>query len=110
MNEVDRQSHSHAREVMLVISIQTLPGKRHEQIAAYERLAPTVRAEPGCLQYDLHPVVGDENGFVLIERWASADALAAHDMTPHMIANDAQSPTFRAAPAKVVRLAPGSLA
>ncbi|KEZ07057.1 antibiotic biosynthesis monooxygenase [Burkholderia sp. MSh2] len=96
--------------MLLVISIQTLPGKRHEQIAAFERLAPVVRAEPGCLQYDLHPVVGDEHGFVLIERWASEQALAAHDVTPHMIANDAHGPTFRAAPANVLRLAPDSLA
>ncbi|VWD51812.1 antibiotic biosynthesis monooxygenase [Burkholderia lata] len=110
MNGVDRQSRNNEHEVLLVISIQTMPGKRHEQIAAYEHLAPVVRAEPGCLQYDLHPVVGDENRFVLIERWASADALAAHDVTPHMIANDARSPAFRAAPATVLRLAPGSVA
>ncbi|AFQ51509.1 putative quinol monooxygenase [Burkholderia cepacia] len=110
MNEVDRRSRSSEHEVLLVVSIQTLPGKRHEQIAAFERLAPIVRAEPGCRQYNLHPVVGDENGFVLIERWASAQALAAHDVTPHMIANDARTAAFRAAPAKVLRLAPDSVA
>ncbi|MBZ5789490.1 antibiotic biosynthesis monooxygenase [Burkholderia contaminans] len=110
MNEVDHQGRSSADEVLLVISIQTLPGKRHEQIAAYEHLAPIVRAEPGCLQYDLHSVADDENRFVLIERWASAAALAAHDATPHMVANDARSPGFRAAPATVVRLMPERVA
>jgi quinol monooxygenase YgiN len=98
------QSRNNEREVMLVILIETSPGKRREQIAAYEKLAPVVRAEAGCLQYDLHCVNSDENQFVLIERWASAEALAAHDVTPHMIAADAHSPTFRAAPARVLQL------
>ncbi|MGU7770507.1 putative quinol monooxygenase [Burkholderia sp. MR1-5-21] len=110
MGEVNHHSRSSDLEVMLVISIQTIPGKGHEQIAAYEKLAPIVRAEQGCLQYDLHAVVGDDNSFVLIERWASAEALAAHDVTPHTIAADAHSPSFRAAPARVLRLAPDSLA
>lgn len=87
-----------------------MPGKGREQIAAYEKLAPIVRAEPGCLQYDLHAVVGDEDRFILIERWASTEALAAHDVTPHMIAADAHSPTFRAAPAQVLQLTTNSLA
>lgn len=110
MNESNHCSRSSESEVMLIVSIQTLPGKGHEQIAAYEKLAPVVRAEAGCLQYDLHAVVGTEDRFVLIERWVSADALAAHDVTSHMIAADAHSPSFRAAPAKVVQLNSESLA
>jgi len=110
MSERDHRNPKSEREVMLVISIQTLPGKGHEQIVAYENLAPTVRAEPGCLQYDLHSVIGDEDRFVLIERWSSEEALAAHDVTPHMMAADAHSPTFRAAPASVLRLASTSIA
>ncbi|MGY4730423.1 putative quinol monooxygenase [Burkholderia pyrrocinia] len=110
MSEVNHHSRNSELEVMLVISIQTLPGKGHEQIAAYEKLAPIVRAEHGCLQYDLHAVVGDDNRFVLIERWASTEALAAHDVTPHMIAADAHSPSFRATPAQVLQLASDSLA
>ena len=104
------QSRNSEHEVMLVILIEVQPGKRHEQIAVFENLAPIVRAEPGCLQYDLHPVVGDSNRFVLIERWASTEALSAHNVTPHMIAADANSPTFRAAPAKVLQLGSISVA
>ncbi|MGN6649591.1 putative quinol monooxygenase [Trinickia sp.] len=110
MNELNHCSRSSESEVLLVISIQTLPGKGHEQIAAYEKLAPVVRAEAGCLQYDLHAVVGADDSFLLIERWASAAALAAHDVTPHMIAADAHSPSFRAGPAKVMQLSSNSLA
>ncbi|WNM49789.1 putative quinol monooxygenase [Kitasatospora sp. CM 4170] len=84
--------------------ITTLPGRGSEQAAAFERLAPIVRAEPGCLQYDLHRVSGEPDRFVLIERWESEAALAAHDATPHMVEADAASPAFRAGPAEVVRL------
>jgi quinol monooxygenase YgiN len=110
MSKADHHRRNSQREVMLVVTIQTVPGKSHEQIAAYEKLAPIVRGEQGCLQYDLHAVVGDDDRFVLIERWASTEALATHDVAPHMIAADAHSPSFRAAPAQVLRLAADCLA
>lgn len=97
-------------EVKLMILIQTKPGRGAEQIAAFRELAPVVRAEEGCLQYDLHPVAGDDDRFVLLERWTSKDALAAHDATTHMIAADAHSPTFRAGPATVLQLGAKSIA
>ncbi|MFD9409120.1 putative quinol monooxygenase [Streptomyces sp. NPDC059989] len=96
--------------IQLVILITTLPGRGREQVEAYERLAPIVRAEDGCLQYDLHRVTGDPDRFVLIERWSSKSALAAHDATPHMIEADAASPAFRAGPAEVIELTAAPLA
>ncbi|WP_251071759.1 putative quinol monooxygenase [Streptomyces sp. ISL-43] len=87
-----------------MILITTLPGRGREQIDAYERLAPVVRAEEGCLRYDMHQVSGDPDRFVLVEQWSSKAALAAHDATPHMIEADAASPAFRAGPAEVVEL------
>ncbi|MBT2447714.1 antibiotic biosynthesis monooxygenase [Streptomyces sp. ISL-43] len=90
--------------VRLMILITTLPGRGREQIDAYERLAPVVRAEEGCLRYDMHQVSGDPDRFVLVEQWSSKAALAAHDATPHMIEADAASPAFRAGPAEVVEL------
>ncbi|MET9397062.1 putative quinol monooxygenase [Kitasatospora sp. NPDC002965] len=99
-----------SQPIKLVILITTLPGRGREQIAAFERLAPIVRAEPGCLQYDLHQVSGEPDRFVLIERWSSKETLAAHDVAPHMIEADAASPTFRAGPAEVIQLVAEPLA
>ncbi|MFD7258184.1 putative quinol monooxygenase [Streptomyces sp. NPDC059874] len=99
-----------SQPVQLVIHISTLPGRGSEQVAAFERLAPIVRAEDGCLQYDMHQVTGEPDRFVLIERWASKEALAAHDVTPHMIEADAASPAFRAGPAEVIELVAAPLA
>ncbi|MEV7520297.1 putative quinol monooxygenase [Streptomyces sp. NPDC091371] len=99
-----------SQQVQLVILISTLPGRGREQVAAFERLAPIVRAEEGCLQYDMHQVSGEPDRFVLVERWASQQALAAHDATPHMIEADAASPAFRSGPAQVIELAAAPLA
>jgi quinol monooxygenase YgiN len=91
-------------EVRLVVMINTQPGKGAEQRAAFEKLAPLVRAEHGCLHYDLHPVVGNPDSFVLIEKWASKDALAAHLVAAHMVEAARHNPSFRAGPATVLLL------
>ncbi|WP_354644382.1 putative quinol monooxygenase [Kitasatospora camelliae] len=93
-----------SQPIRLHILITTLPGRGQDQVDAYQRLAPIVRAEQGCLQYDLHRVVDDPDRFVLVELWASRDALAAHEATAHMVAADAASPAFRAGPAQVIEI------
>jgi quinol monooxygenase YgiN len=94
------------QEVKLVILVKTKPGQGSDQVAAFGELAPLVRAEEGCVEYDLHPVEGDEERFVFIERWTSKEAFAAHNKTPHVLAAIANSPTFRAERATVLYLGP----
>jgi quinol monooxygenase YgiN len=91
-------------EVHLLILIRTKPGFAQRQLDAFAKLAPLVRAEVDCLQYDLHRVDGEPDRFVLLERWASPEALAAHDVTPHMLEADAGNPAFRAGPVEVLEL------
>lgn len=93
-----------SNEVRLVVMINTQPGKGSQQLAAFQALAPKVRAEHGCLLYDLHPVVGNPDSFVLIEKWASKAALDAHHVAPHMVAAAQHNPSFRAGPATVLLL------
>ena len=88
-------------EINLLVFIEVMPGKRAEQIKAFKALKPLVEAEPGCLRYELLADSNDENRFILIEKWASQEALDVHDNTEHMVAADAHSPTFRAGPARV---------
>ncbi|MFJ7154218.1 putative quinol monooxygenase [Streptomyces sp. NPDC101118] len=90
--------------VRLVILISTLPGRGREQAEAFARLAPVVRAEDGCLQYDLHEVSGEPDRFVLLEHWATRADLAAHGSAPHMVEADAAGKAFRAGPAQVLEL------
>ena len=91
-------------KISLLVFIEVKKGHRQKQIDAFNQLAPIVRNETGCLQYDLKEVQDKENEFVLIERWASAKDLSAHDVTPHMIEADKASPAFRAKSATVIKL------
>ena len=95
--------------VRLVINIEAQPGLGALQVNAFTELAPIVRAEKGCVQYDLHQVEGNPDKFVLLELWSSPEALAAHDITAHMVAADRSNAAFRARPATVTRLRPLSL-
>ena len=62
--------------VVVVATIRPRPGHRTEVIAALEKaIAETHANDAGCLLYALHE---GEDRLVMIEKWASADALAAH--------------------------------
>ena len=92
------------KEISLVISIEVQPGKRNQQIEAFNHISSLVRAEKGCIQYELLAVENNENQFILIEKWSSQAALDAHEKSAHMIESDAKNHLFRAKPAEVVKL------
>jgi quinol monooxygenase YgiN len=55
-----------------------------DTVAEILRQATTLsRAEPGCLQYDVHRDRDDPNRFVLFERYVDEAALEAHGASPH---------------------------
>ena len=47
------------------------------------RLMALSRAEPGCLQYDVHRDPEDRNSFFLFERYVDDAAFAAHGASQH---------------------------
>jgi quinol monooxygenase YgiN len=80
--------------------ITTKPGKREAVLREFRANMPAVHAEDGCIEYG--PAVDAEgmgaiqtafgpNTFVVIEKWASADALKAHAKAPHMAAYAART-------------------
>jgi quinol monooxygenase YgiN len=91
-----------ADPVRVIALLRTQPGKAADQVAAFAKVAPVVRAEDGCLQYDLHPVLDDPDRFVVVERWDSRAALAAHAASDHMRAAGQTSGSFRDGPAEVI--------
>jgi quinol monooxygenase YgiN len=95
-----------AEDVRVVALISTQPGRGEALRERFEALAPQVRAEDGCLAYDLHRVVDDPDRIAVIERWASRAALAAHAEAPHMLAYRADVTDWLAAPTQVVVLEP----
>ena len=73
--------------------ITAKPGQREHILEAYRANVDAVRAEQGCLAYEAVVDVRDAapgfaqfgpDTFVVVERWASREALQAHAVTPHM--------------------------
>ncbi len=75
--------------------ITTQPGRRDAVLAAFRANMPAVHAEDGCIEYApaidapdagrMQTPLGPDS-FVVIEKWASMDALRAHAAAPHMAA------------------------
>jgi quinol monooxygenase YgiN len=77
--------------VIHVIAILTAkPGKRAEYLELFQANVPAVHAEDGCIEYTAtidvdgaDPAFGPDT-FVVVEKWASMEALKAHAVAPHM--------------------------
>lgn len=83
-----------------VIAIVTAkPGKRAEVLKLFHEVLPAVRAEQGCIEYGPavatpHEIASGDfgpDGYVVIEKWASREALSAHAKSPHMAAYGAKA-------------------
>mgnify|MGYP002626535853 CR=1 FL=1 len=79
--------------IHVIASIEVVPGKREEFIAAFKKVVPAVKAEEGCLDYgptvdvptDI-PAQGGarDNVVTIVERWENLEALQQHLVAPHM--------------------------
>ena len=81
--------------IHVIAIITAKPGQRAAILQAFRANIPAVRAENGCIEYQ--PVVDVESvgkfqtelggdTFIVVEKWADADALKAHAAAPHMAA------------------------
>jgi quinol monooxygenase YgiN len=85
----------------VVAIITTQPGKRSQVLDKFRANVPNVLAEAGCVEY--RPTIDSDvpglatfgpDTFVVIEKWESAAALAAHMKAPHMAAYAAATRDF----------------
>ena len=79
--------------IHVVAVIKAKPGLREEVLEAFQANVPAVHAEDGCIEYTATVDADDvgrfqtrfgEDSFVVVEKWASLDALMAHAASPHM--------------------------
>lgn len=79
--------------IHVIAYLRLRPGVRREFLATFTELTPKVRAEHGCLEYtpvvDHAPFLGfqqpvGDDTVVVVEKWASPQALEAHIEAPHM--------------------------
>jgi len=77
--------------IHVVAIITAKPGMRAHLLEVFKEVIPTVRAEQGCIEYNVavdidgaDPAFGPET-YLVIERWQSLPALKAHAVAPHMV-------------------------
>jgi quinol monooxygenase YgiN len=86
--------------IHVVAVITAKPGMRAPVLQAFNANVPAVKAEQGCIEYGA--AVDFEEGprfqtkfgpdtLLVIEKWASMDALKAHAGAPHMAAYAAKT-------------------
>lgn len=63
--------------VVVVARLHPSPGQLDVVVAAVRRAVPGIRAEEGCEVYAPH--LADDGSILILERWSSRAALAAHD-------------------------------
>lgn len=71
-------------EVVVVAHARAKKGRGAEAEALLMNLIGPTHGEDGCLLYALHRDVADSDHLVLVERWTSREALAAHADAPHL--------------------------
>ena len=85
--------------IHVVAVITAKSGQRDAVLEAFRANVPAVHAEAGCIEYGatvdaeaggIQTKVGPDT-FVVIEKWASVDALKAHAASPHMAAYAAKT-------------------
>ena len=59
------------------------PGTENEVLPLVQDLIQATRTEPGNLAFDAYRSLQEPKSYVLLERYASRDALAAHRAAPH---------------------------
>jgi quinol monooxygenase YgiN len=72
--------------VQLIITVQVRAGRADDYVAAFSAIAPAVRQEPGCLEYDIYRDSTDPrfdndkrpDTLFLCEKWESIEALQLH--------------------------------
>lgn len=70
----------------LIATLKIKPGSIDAIKKAVAPCIEATRKENGCISYDLHQSITDEDTLVFVERWNDKAALEAHFHTPHLIA------------------------
>ncbi|MFJ4922850.1 putative quinol monooxygenase [Streptomyces sp. NPDC088725] len=70
-------------ELQVIARYTLSAGKEEEVLPLLARLAEASRAEPGNISFGVYRSLADPQDVVLLERYASPEAFAAHRESPH---------------------------
>lgn len=75
---------SPAAQVIVAATVQVKPESQDEALAAITTAIEATHGEDGCVAYALHRDRDEPTRFVIIEKWATPEALKEHGETPHL--------------------------
>ncbi|MBG6057717.1 quinol monooxygenase YgiN [Cryobacterium sp. MP_M5] len=84
--------------VVVIATLTPKPGRNQEILDALAVVAPKAHAEPGCELYAAHT---DGDRVFMVERWSTAEDLAAHAAGPAIAELNALTGDAVAGPAEV---------
>ena len=87
--------------VAVIATMVPRPGRLAQVLEVIASNVPTVHAEAGCLTYAVTAFEEPER-VVFVERWATAEALAAHGASEHMARTNAALADLVVGPAEVL--------
>jgi quinol monooxygenase YgiN len=70
-------------ELQVIARYTLAPGNEDEVLALLPQLAAATREEPGNLGFEIYRGTEDPNAVILLERYASREAFAAHRESAH---------------------------
>jgi quinol monooxygenase YgiN len=70
-------------ELQVIARYTLAPGSEDEVLALLAQLAAASREEPGNLGFEIYRGTEDPNAVILLERYASGEAFAAHRESAH---------------------------
>lgn len=90
--------------IKIVVKSVYKPGSWEKLTPLYQELLEKTGKEEGCVEYSLFIDVKDENTTILIENWASQEALDAHSQSEHYARIVPQLRALGASPVELTRL------
>lgn len=83
----------------ITVKFEIKPGTNETFETGFKKAAAAVKSQDeGCEMYDLYKSVESSTSYVLVERWTTAELLAAHSKSPTMAGMAALAPCFAGAP------------
>lgn len=70
--------------IYVIATIAAQPGKATELIARARHCIDATRLEDGCISYDYVQDTEKPDIVLVVERWTTREALAAHMLAPHL--------------------------
>ena len=81
---VDSRAEPEPEIAVLTASFDAVPGAEEALLGALARYVVLTRHEPACINVDLVASVTHAGRFLVVEKWASADAVRHHLDSPLM--------------------------